>query len=413
MGLLNKHMPTEQSISNTTNIAFDITLALYRVADKIYSDDFFKRKLHRCSLEILILVQDVFSRDNFDQSVRFVLEKKLDSILLLLKFGRSYYQMVNPINFSILIDSYESLLKEVGRVFGSTEKMADDKNGNDSIKVGEEASPAQYKKSNKKDEFVYLASHQLRTPLSAIGWYTEMLLSEDAGNINQQQKKYLKEVYENSQKMSQLIKTLLSISRLESGCFAVEIKPVDFSAVLENALQEFCHEILNKRITIEKIYGPSLPTVNADYHLSYIIFQNLISNSIKYTPEGGKIKIEISCLKNEKEANLKMRECVVVKISDNGCGIPKNQQEKIFTKLFRADNVRDKDSAGVGLGLYTVKLIADYCGFRIWFESPSSVPLSETIVGKEEGQGTTFCVAIPLAGMKVENMAENGKCEQF
>lgn len=391
-------MPIQSSILNAI---FDTTLALYRVADKIFDDNFFKKKLRRCGLEILILVQAVFSGDNFDQNAHFALEKKIDDILLLLKFGKSYYHLVNPLNFSILINSYESLQPEIYQSLASVEKATKAR----FVKNTENESDQPTKDFMEKDEFVYLASHQLRTPLSAISWYAEMLLSEDAGNINQQQKKYLEEVYNNSQKMSQLINTLLNISRIESGCFAVEIKPLNFSVILDDVLLELDHEISNKKITIEKIYNPT-PTVKADYHLAYVIFQNLISNSIKYTPEGGEIKIEVNFLKNEKEINLKIKECVLIKISDNGYGIPKNQQEKVFTKLFRGDNIKNKDSAGFGIGLYTVKLMSDRCGFKIWFESEEDSGLSAS------RHGTTFYIAIPLEGMKEKERLEDKKDER-
>ena len=112
-----------------------------------------------------------------------------------------------------------------------------------------------------------------------------------------------------------------------------------------------------------------------------MVLQNLLSNAVKYTPEDGKIELSIS---------LADKENVLLKISDTGYGIPKHQQDKIFTKLFRADNVRDKDTDGTGLGLYIVKSIVENSGGRVWFKSS----------GEEENKGTVFYVTLPLDGVK-------------
>lgn len=108
-----------------------------------------------------------------------------------------------------------------------------------------------------------------------------------------------------------------------------------------------------------------------------IIFQNLISNAVKYTPEGG----SVTCSLVSKDHN------ILISVADTGFGIPVDQQDKIFTKLFRADNVRQKETEGTGLGLYIVKAIVDQSEGKIWFES-------------QENKGTTFTISLPLAGMK-------------
>ncbi len=117
--------------------------------------------------------------------------------------------------------------------------------------------------------------------------------------------------------------------------------------------------------------------MQADPKLLRMVMQNILSNAVKYTPNSGKIIMSIS---------LPDKSNILIKISDTGYGIPKNQQDKIFTKLFRADNVRDKDTDGTGLGLYIVKSIVGNSGGEIWFKSKGAVG----------NKGTTFFVTLPL-----------------
>lgn len=228
-----------------------------------------------------------------------------------------------------------------------------------------------------KTEFVSLASHQLRTPLSTVKWYAEILLSGDLGKLTPEQRKYAEEIYESNERMIKLVNALLSVSRIDLGTFAIEPEPTDIRRIPELALKDLVSQIKEKKLTVVKKYDKNIPLFNLDPKLTLILFQNFFSNAIKYTPAGGKITLEIT----------RHPSSILIKVSDTGYGIPKNQQSKIFTKLFRADNIREVEPAGTGLGLYIVKAIVERSGGRIWFES-------------EENKGTTFYVAIPLAGMK-------------
>ena len=226
-----------------------------------------------------------------------------------------------------------------------------------------------------KTEFVSLASHQLRTPLSTISWYTEMLLAGDAGKLSAEQTKYLDEVYRGNQRMISLVNALLSVSRMDLGTFILEPEPTNVAKLVENVVIEQMPQIDRKKLNFSSRIEKNIPLIQADPKLLSMVVQNLLSNSVKYTGEGGKIEISLSL-------DLKKR-VLLFKISDNGYGIPKNQQAKIFTKLFRADNVRGKDTEGTGLGLYIVKAIIDNSGGKVWFES-------------KEDKGTTFYVTLPF-----------------
>ncbi|OGJ55814.1 hypothetical protein A2706_02940 [Candidatus Peribacteria bacterium RIFCSPHIGHO2_01_FULL_51_35] len=228
-----------------------------------------------------------------------------------------------------------------------------------------------------KTEFVSLASHQLKTPLSAINWYSEMVLEEEVGPLNEKQKEYLKNLYDANRRMVELVNSLLNVSRIDLGAFAVEPSPTDFSAVADEVLTELKPQIDLKKLRLDKEYDKQVPSINADPKLLRIIFQNLLSNAVKYTAPNGVIGL---ALKKEGDN-------ILIRVTDTGYGIPAADQGKIFTKLFRADNVRDKEAEGTGLGLYIVKAVVEAGGGRIWFDSL-------------EGRGTSFFITLPLAGMK-------------
>src|SRR3989338_642550 len=228
-----------------------------------------------------------------------------------------------------------------------------------------------------KTEFVSLASHQLKTPLSAINWYSEMVLEEEVGPLNEKQKEYLKNLYDANRRMVELVNSLLNVSRIDLGAFAVEPSPTDFSAGADEVLTELKPQIDLKKLRLDKEYDKQVPSINADPKLLRIIFQNLLSNAVKYTAPNGVIGL---ALKKEGDN-------ILIRVTDTGYGIPAADQGKIFTKLFRADNVRDKEAEGTGLGLYIVKAVVEAGGGRIWFDSL-------------EGRGTSFFITLPLAGMK-------------
>ncbi len=230
-----------------------------------------------------------------------------------------------------------------------------------------------------KTEFVSLASHQLRTPLTSVSWFTEMLLNQEVGGLNEKQKEYLSEIYIGNKRMIDLVDDILNTSRIDMGTLIIEPKIIDLPEIAESVLEELAPLLNDKEIKVEKKFEDALPEIKADPEHMRIVIQNLISNSLKYTPPGGLIEVSLGREKNN----------ALIKITDNGYGIPKEQQSKIFTKMFRADNIRSKDTEGTGLGLYIAKAIVKQSGGRIWFES-------------EENKGTTFYVSFPMKKFAVE-----------
>ncbi|MBI2120894.1 MAG: PAS domain-containing protein [Parcubacteria group bacterium] len=235
-----------------------------------------------------------------------------------------------------------------------------------------------------KTEFVSLASHQLRTPLSAIRWYSEMLDSEKLGPLNANQKDYLSEIYKSNIRMIDLVNALLNVSRIDMGTFAIEPELMDIKEIAESVLKELFVKIQESNIRVTAFYQEDFPKVNVDPKLMRVVIQNLLSNAIKYTPKGG--HVEFSLTKDEKN--------MLIQVTDSGIGIPAGVQEKIFTKLFRADNARVVESEGTGLGLYIIKSITERGGGRAWFFST-------------ENKGTTFFVELPLSGMNAVQGAKD------
>ncbi|MCL4406208.1 MAG: ATP-binding protein [Patescibacteria group bacterium] len=265
-----------------------------------------------------------------------------------------------------------------------------DGSGNVRFYVGVERDITKTKEIDRaKTEFVSLASHQLRTPLSIINWYSEMLLGGDVGKITLKEKTYLDEIYRTNKRMIDLVNALLNVSKIDLGTFPIEPEAVDVAAISDSVIGELEPQMRERHIVVDKKYG-SMPKIEADPKIIRIIIQNLLSNAVKYSKEGGRITESIQ----KESGNLS------ITVADNGIGIPSGQQDKIFAKLFRADNAREVDPDGNGLGLYLIKSLVEQLGGRIWFESA-------------ENKGTTFFVILPFkrAEANMQKSASESKLE--
>jgi len=224
-----------------------------------------------------------------------------------------------------------------------------------------------------KSEFVSLASHQLRTPLTAIKWYTEILLAGKAGKISLKQKEYIEQIYHGNERMIKLINIMLNISRLEAGRLKNISIPIDIKKMIEDIIKEQEVNIKKKKLKFKFECNNDIGKILVDPDLARLIFQNIISNAIKYTPEKGNVGVKIN--RNGKE--------ILFEVSDTGIGIPENQQNRIFQKLFRAENAFPHTPDGNGLGLYAAKMTTESMGGKIWFKSKIN-------------EGTTFFVVLPV-----------------
>lgn len=224
-----------------------------------------------------------------------------------------------------------------------------------------------------KSDFISLASHQLRTPLSAIKTYSHMLVDGYMGEMTPTQKKSIRTILAATNRMNELISTLLNITRIESGTVAITPKLVAVDKIVEEILKELALMAADSAITLSmKREGKASTTIKTDSLILKEILINLVSNSIKYTPEHGSVSVTV---------RPRSRDIMVV-VTDNGWGIPDYAQEQIFSKFFRAHNIVKRETNGTGLGLYLVKGLLEQLGGKIWFTSV-------------EGSGTSFYFTLP------------------
>ena len=224
-----------------------------------------------------------------------------------------------------------------------------------------------------KTEFVSLAAHQLRTPLSAIKWTLRMLLDGDLGEITAEQRDFIEKTYSSNERMIALINDLLDVTRIEEGRYLYKPILTDFEPICQFVINSYQDEIKRKKLKLEfKKPEKKLPQVKVDVEKIRLVIQNLLDNAVRYTPAGGEIIISLAQAKKAIEFSIK----------DTGIGIPKDQQERVFSKFFRGTNVIRMETEGSGLGLYITKNIIEAHGGKIWFESGA-------------GKGTTFYFSLP------------------
>lgn len=225
-----------------------------------------------------------------------------------------------------------------------------------------------------KTEFVSIAAHQLRTPLSAIKWTFRMLLDGDIGSLSAEQVDFLKKGYQSNERMIKLINELLNVARIEEGRFVYGLTSESLPSIIKEVIQENKNLAAKKKIKIIfKRPKETLPKINLDKEKINLVLQNLLDNAIRFNKTNGRVTISLKRDKMDLE----------VIIKDNGVGIPANQQNKIFTKFFRANNAIKLETEGTGLGLFICRNIIEAHGGQIWFES-------------KKGQGTTFKFTLPI-----------------
>ncbi len=218
-----------------------------------------------------------------------------------------------------------------------------------------------------KDEFISMASHQLRTPLTSVKGYLSMVLEGDVGPINDQQRQMLEQSYNSSQRMVYLISDLLNLSRLNTGKFVIESTSVDLSEVVQGEVEQLAETAKSRNLTLTYKRPSKFPRLMLDETKIHQVVMNLIDNAIYYTPSGGTVTVALR----------ETPTAVEYTVTDTGIGVPKAVQHKLFSKFYRARNAQSVRPDGTGLGLFMAKKVVVAQDGAMIFESA-------------EGKGSTF-----------------------
>ena len=225
-----------------------------------------------------------------------------------------------------------------------------------------------------KTDFISLAAHQLRTPISTIKWTLRMLIDGDFGMVSPMQKKFTERIYKSNEKTIKILDDLLNMVHIEQGTYLSEKKAVDIEKLFKNSLNFFKKDIKKKEIEFEIKVQKNFPKIKADQEKIQMAINNIFENAVKYTLKKGKIIISLKYDKKE----------IKICVRDSGVGIPFNQQYRVFSKFFRGVNAITIDTEGTGLGLFIARNIIEAHNGTIWFKS-------------QQGKGSEFHFTLPIS----------------
>lgn len=234
-----------------------------------------------------------------------------------------------------------------------------------------------------KDDFISMASHQLRTPLTTMKGMVSMVIEGDAGKINAKQKEFLTEAFNSSQRMVYLITDILNVSRLKTGKFIIEPTEVDLSSMIKSEIRQLTETAKHKGLNLNYTPPKGFPLVMLDDNKIRQVIMNFIDNAIYYTPKGGEIDVMLESTSQS----------ITFKVVDNGIGVPKAAQHKLFTKFYRAGNAQKRRPDGTGLGLFMAKKVIVAQEGALLFKST-------------EGKGSTFGFSFPLHKVGLKKSAK-------
>lgn len=246
-------------------------------------------------------------------------------------------------------------------------------------------------------EFVNITVHELKAPLGVTKWSLEILKSLEAGDLNEKQLELVERIYRGNERLLTLVRDLLNLAKLQEGKFSVDKKEMSFVDAISDVVTGFGPEAIKKKMSLVwKKPQAKMPNVLADSSRLAQVITNLISNAIKYTPESGKVVVSLTketgeSLKKLSEkskliniANINNKKgYLVLAVTDTGIGIDLKDQEKLFGRFFRSNQVLNSQTEGTGLGLYITKTIVSLHNGDIWFKSV-------------KGQGSTFYFSLPI-----------------
>ncbi len=240
------------------------------------------------------------------------------------------------------------------------------------------ASNAQLQKLDEaKDEFISMASHQLRTPLTSIKGYVSMLMDGDVGAVSKEQKHLLQEAFISSERMVRLIGDFLNVSRLQTGKFVIDKHPIDLAKVVQQEVEGLEPNASARGMKFVYKKPNNIPLLDLDENKIQQVIMNFSDNAIYYSKENSTIKLNLAVV----------GEYIEFTVKDNGIGVPIAEQEQLFNKFFRATNARKQRPDGTGVGLFLAKKVIDAHGGQIIFAS-------------KEGRGSTFGFRLPIRKLR-------------
>lgn len=238
--------------------------------------------------------------------------------------------------------------------------------------------------NDSKSEFVSFVAHELKTPMTSIKGYTELLLLSGGGQLEPQQETFLRTIRANIERMNTLVSDLNDVTKMETNNLHMELRAVSFANVLTETLRPLQRQIEDRQQTLEINLPADLPALYGDQNRLIQVLTNLLSNAHKYTPAGGRIAITGEVVPNRWNASQRAEPVCHVMVRDTGIGMSPEDVNRLFTPYFRSENPLAREQSGTGLGLTIVRGIIERHNGRIWVES-------------EIGQGTVFHFTVPLA----------------
>lgn len=324
--------------------------------------------------------------DNLDQTRRLMNSHRLELVMPLKKDGEiigylclgehltSHYaskdiKVLNAIANSLIIAIQNALAVQEIREFNTT------------LQQRVASATEELRSSNRmlrqldkaKDEFVGMASHQLRTPLTSVKGYISMVIDGDAGKITDSQKQLLNEAFNSSERMVSLINDFLNVSRIQTGKFIIEKNTLDLPNLIEQELNNLQPNAAAHGVKFNYLKPTDFPTTIADEGKIRQVVMNFLDNAIYYSPDNTAVDV-CAAVQNDE---------IIFTVKDRGIGVPMSERSQLFTKFYRASNAKRKRPDGTGVGLYLAKKIITDHGGSLIFEST-------------EGKGSTFGFRLPI-----------------
>ena len=314
-------------------------------------------------------------------------ENLRDVIMKVLKTGEAYQN--ERINFShtntaeqiVFSATINPIFKSERKILGTVTVL---ENLTDTVRLEEHLLKVneELQKANRvKTDFLSMVSHEMRTPLTLIKMYTTMMADKKLGDLTSKQEKALEVMNRRCKNLNDMISDLLDISRIEAGAIDMEFEPLDLSKNITLAAASLGYRVLEKDITLFIDIEPDIPPLWADRDKFHRILTNLLENALKFTDNGGAIRIQA---KHWRTTTDEYEDCAIISVSDTGIGIPRSEFNKIFQKFYQVDGSDTRKHGGTGLGLSIAKEIVELHKGRIWVES-------------ELGKGSAFHFILPFA----------------